>query len=49
MEAETQLQVEANLGYFAKDELDSLFNDTAEIGRMLNGLSRSIRKGASVN
>ena len=46
MEAETQLQIAANLGYIEKREVDRLLNDAAEIGRMLNGLSRSIRNGS---
>ena len=45
MEAETQLQIAANLGYIERMEVDRLLNDAAEIGRMLNGLSRSIRRG----
>jgi four helix bundle protein len=43
MEAETQLQIAANLGYIDQAEVDRLLEDAAEIGRMLNGLSRSIR------
>ncbi|HEV8590943.1 MAG TPA: four helix bundle protein [Pyrinomonadaceae bacterium] len=47
MEAETQLQIAANLGYIEKKEVDRLLDDAAEIGRMLNGLSRSIRNGSN--
>jgi four helix bundle protein len=43
METETQLQIAANLGYIELTEVDRLLGDAAEIGRMLNGLSRSIR------
>ena len=43
METETQLQIAANLGYIEQAELERLLADAAEIGRMLNGLSRSIR------
>ena len=43
MEAETQLQIAANLGYIEQAEVDRLLEDAAEIGRMLNGLSRSVR------
>ena len=46
METETQLQIAANLGYIGQTEVDRLLNDTAEIGRLLNGLSRSIKKQA---
>ena len=44
METETQLQISANLGYIEQAEVDRLLRNAAEIGRMLNGLSRSINK-----
>ena len=47
MEAETQLQISAELGYIGQAEVDRLLSDTAEIGRLLNGLSRSIRNAAT--
>ena len=47
MEAETQLQIAANLGYIEETEVGELLDSTAEIGRMLNGLSRSIRNGSN--
>ena len=43
MEAETQLQIAANLGYIEQVEVERLLQSAAEISRMLNGLSRSIR------
>lgn len=43
METETQLQIAANLGYIGQAEIDALLSNAAEIGRMLNGLSRSVR------
>ena len=43
LETETQLQIAANLGYIEQAEVNRLLQDAAEIGRMLNGLSRSIR------
>ncbi|MGQ0541361.1 MAG: four helix bundle protein [Blastocatellia bacterium] len=43
METETQLQIADNPGYIDQIEADQLLKDAAEIGRMLNGLSRSIR------
>ena len=43
MEAETQLQIACNLGYIGQAEVDRLLADASEIGRMLNGLSRSLR------
>ena len=47
METETQLQIAANLGYIQDTEVCELLEMTAEIGRMLNGLSRSIRNGSN--
>ncbi|MBA2495133.1 MAG: four helix bundle protein [Acidobacteria bacterium] len=44
MEVETQLQIAANLGYLNQVEIDKLLEQTAEVGRLLNGLSRSLRK-----
>ena len=44
MEVETQLQIAANLGYLSQMEVDKLLEKAAEVGRLLNGLSRSLRK-----
>ena len=44
MEAETQIQIAANLDYVDQNVADGLFQKTAEIGRVLNGLSRSISR-----
>ncbi len=44
MEVETQLQIAANLGYLKQVEVDKLLEQTAEVGRLLNGLFRSLRK-----
>ncbi len=44
MEVETQLQIAANLGYLKQVKVDKLLEQTAEVGRLLNGLSRSLRK-----
>lgn len=44
METETQLQIGANLGYLQNTEVNRLLEKTAEVGRLLNGLSRSIRQ-----
>lgn len=44
METETQLQIGADLGYMENAILQILLNQTAEVGRLLNGLSKSIRK-----
>ena len=43
METETQLQIACNLGYIDQAEVGRLLADAAEIGRMLNGLSRSLK------
>lgn len=43
METETQLQIASNLGYIEQAEVERLLANAAEIGRMLNGLSRSLR------
>lgn len=43
-EVETQLQIAANLGYVGLNSVKTLFDDTSEIGRMLNGLSRSVKR-----
>jgi four helix bundle protein len=44
MEVETQLQIAENLGYLEKEHTKKLFNDCAEVGRILNGLLASICK-----
>lgn len=44
MEAETQLQIASNLGYIDEAEVEQLLAGAAEIGRMINGLSKSIRR-----
>jgi four helix bundle protein len=44
MEAETQIQIAANLDYVDQKIADVFFQKTSEIGRMLNGLSRSISR-----
>ncbi len=44
MEVETQLQIAANLNYLNQVKVDKLLEQAAEIGKLLNGLSRSLRK-----
>ena len=41
-EVETHIQVAERLNYINSDEVLRMLDETAEIGRMLNGLSRSI-------
>ena len=43
MEVETQLQIACNLGYLKSETLKQLLTNTAEVGRLLNGLSRSLK------
>ena len=42
MEVETQLQIAANLGYLSPKETATLLKDTAELGKILNGLLASV-------
>jgi four helix bundle protein len=42
MEIETQILIATDLGYLDQNQTDSLLNDTAEVGRMLNGLLNSL-------
>lgn len=44
METETQIQIAANLGYVNQTDADKLITQAAEVGRMLNGLARSIKQ-----
>jgi len=43
MEVETQLQIAVNLKFIEQPETNKMFYATAEIGRMINGLSRSLK------
>lgn len=42
MELETQIQIAVNLGFVDAKAAEPLFSMTGEVGRMINGLSRSI-------
>jgi four helix bundle protein len=42
MEVETQLQISARLDYLRAESLTNLISKTNEIGKMLNGLIRSL-------
>jgi four helix bundle protein len=44
MELETQLQIAANLGYLNQAEANEMLEKASEVGRLLNGLSRSLRR-----
>jgi four helix bundle protein len=43
-EVETHLQIAHRLGYIDDKQIAELLNNTSEIGRMLNGLRKSIEK-----
>jgi len=45
METETQLQIAANLGFLTNADVTDILEQTAEVGRLINGLSRSLRMG----
>jgi len=42
-EVETQLLIASRLSYLSKDTVDPLLENTAEIGRLINGLKRSLK------
>ncbi len=44
MESETQIQIALNLTYIDQIVADKLLTQSGEVGRMLNGLTRSLRK-----
>jgi four helix bundle protein len=43
-EPETQIQIAANLTYIDQNDADGLLQKCDEVGRLLNGLLRSLRK-----
>ncbi|MDR1963928.1 MAG: four helix bundle protein [Planctomycetaceae bacterium] len=43
-ELETQLIVSQNVGYLSKEELNDLLSICAEIGRLINGLIKSLEQ-----
>jgi four helix bundle protein len=44
VELETHLLIAKRLGYFTDGELDNAFKLTSELGRMLSGLKRGLRR-----
>ncbi len=44
-EMETHLQIAERLHYLSSDEVQSLLSRSEEIGRMINGLRKSLRQG----
>ena len=49
MEAETQIQIAANLSYIRQPEAERYISQATEVGRLMNGLSRSLRKSLTEN
>ncbi len=49
MESETQIQIASNLGYISQLEADRVIDQAAEVGRLVNGLSRSLKCSLSDN
>lgn len=43
-EIETQLELAENLRYLTRSQLDQLLSESAEVGRMLNGLLYKLRQ-----
>jgi four helix bundle protein len=43
MEIETQIQIAVNLKFMEQSQANKMLFNTAEIGRMINGLSRSLK------
>lgn len=44
LEVETQLEVGRNLGYIEEQTFATLFDQAAEVGRILNGLIANVRR-----
>ena len=47
-ELETQLYLSADLGFITQQACDELLEKTSEIGRMLNGLKRSLKQSTEL-
>ncbi len=43
MEVETQIMIAQSLNYFDIEKMNTLLEKTAEVGRLINGLSRALR------
>ncbi|MEP7147701.1 MAG: four helix bundle protein [Acidobacteriota bacterium] len=44
MEVETQVLIGLDLGYLDKESVSAFLNGSSEVGRIINGLMRSLRK-----
>lgn len=49
MEVETQIQIAANLSYIPQGQADILIDKCGEVGRLLNGLLRSLKRSLTDN
>jgi len=49
MEAETQIQIASNLGYISQVDADKVVDQAAEVGRLINGLSRFLKRSLTGN
>lgn len=49
MEVETQIQIAANLSFIPQTQADTLIDKCGEVGRLLNGLLRSLRNQPTDN
>ena len=49
MESETQIQIAVNLSYIDENRVEKLLMQCGEVGRMVNGLTRSLRKSLTDN
>ena len=49
MEVETQIQIAANLSYVPQSQADTIFDKCGEVGRLLNGLLRSLKRSLTDN
>lgn len=48
-ELETYIQIAERLNYIDTNQLEEVIDKTSEVGRMINGLRKSIEKAARVN
>ena len=49
MEVETQIQIAANLSYVPQSQADTIIDKCGEVGRLLNGLLRSLKRSLTDN
>jgi len=49
MELETQLMIAGRLGYLSRESQERFLSRAAEVGRLLSGLARALRKRRNTN